>query len=168
MALVFHAAASQNPRYSPKFDFLTIHQTNSAIFYPCFSTASYIPAEFKVRLLNWKAWSDLLSYAARRAPQLMSPTQLASYSPQQPGGWRSIFDRAINFADDGHAAKLVRAVAEVDKMSGGWKTDDGRDVWKAIGHMAIDSVEAPGPTWVRNSGWEEAWGDVPERRSGRL
>jgi hypothetical protein len=166
--IVYYAAASQNPRYSPKFDFLTIHQTNSAIFYPRIVSATYIPTEFKVRLLNWKAWTDLLSYAARRAPQIMSPTQLAGYNPRRPGDWRSIFDRAVKFADDGHAAKLVRAVAEVDKLSGGWKTDDGRDVWKAIGHLAMDSVEAPGPTWVRNGGWEEAWKDVPERRGGKL
>ena len=64
--------------------------------------------------------------------------------------------------------KLVRAVAEVDKLSGGWKTDDGKDVWKAVAHLAIDSVEAPGPTWVRNSGWDEAWKEVPQRRSGKL
>jgi hypothetical protein len=98
----------------------------------------------------------------------MSPAQLAGYSPQKPGDWRSIFDRAIKFGDDGHAAKLVRAVAEVDKLSGGWKTDDGKDVWRAVAHLAIDSVEAPGPTWVRNSGWEEAWKDVPQRRDGKL
>jgi len=98
----------------------------------------------------------------------MSATQLAAYKPLQPDDWSSIFDRAVKFADDGHASKLVRAVAEVDNMSGGWKTDDGKDVWKAIGHMAIDSVEAAGPTWVRNGGWEMAWKDVPERCGGKL
>jgi hypothetical protein len=165
---VYCAAASQNPRHAPKFDFLTIHQTNSAVFYPCFAAASYIPAEFKVRLLNWKAWSDVLSYAARRAPQLLSPAQLAGYSPQRPGGWRSIFDRAIVFPDDGHAAKLVRTIALANKLAGGWISDDGKDIWQAVGHLAVDSVEAPGPTWVRNSGWEEAWKDVPARRSGKL
>jgi hypothetical protein len=164
---VYNAAAAQDGQHAPKFDFVAIHQTNSAIFYPCMLAAPYIPHEFKVRLLNWKGWSDSLSYAARRAPKLVPAAQLAAYSPQQPGSWRSIFDRAVRFGDDGHAAKLVRAVAEADKLSGGWKTD-GRDVWKAIGHMAIDSVEAPGPTWVRSSGFGEAWREVPERRSGRL
>ena len=44
MSAVYYAAASQNQRHAPKFDFLTIHQTNAAIFYPRFVSAPYIPA----------------------------------------------------------------------------------------------------------------------------
>jgi hypothetical protein len=37
-----------------------------------------------------------------------------------------------------------------------------------MGHMAIDSVEAGEPHWVRSCGFDEAWKDVPVREGARL
>jgi hypothetical protein len=31
------------------------------------------------------------------------------------------------------------------------------DMWDKVLHLIVDSVEAPGPNWVRSCGFEEAW-----------
>ena len=42
------------------------------------------------------------------------------------------------------------------------------EMWKTLGNMVVDSVEAEGPTWVRGCGFDEAWKSVPERESAKL
>jgi len=42
------------------------------------------------------------------------------------------------------------------------------DMWDQLGHMAIDSVEAGGPNWVRSAGFKEAWEKIPIREGPRL
>jgi hypothetical protein len=63
--------------------------------------------------------------------------------------------------DDGHAIKLFRAVKIGKETSKPyedkkWIKIKG-DVWNQIAHMVVDSVEAPGPRFVRNAGFDEAW-----------
>lgn len=71
--------------------------------------------------------------------------------------------RLHNFAaDDGHAIKLARAAAIQEGLSKNYENRDwllikGDDVWNRIHHLIADSVEAPGETWVRTAGLEEAW-----------
>lgn len=33
----------------------------------------------------------------------------------------------------------------------------GDDLWTKVHHLIADSVEAPGATWVRTTGLDEAW-----------
>jgi len=72
--------------------------------------------------------------------------------------------------DDGHSSKLVRALANGERVcqeyedapeAKDWKIKG--DMWLNLAHMAIDSVEATTSKWVRNVGFEEAWKDVPQR-----
>jgi hypothetical protein len=87
--------------------------------------------------------------------------------------WRQIIQRARRIEDDGHASKLVRAIAHAEKVSAKWQGSRGMhvtsDMWTKVGHMAVDSVEAAGsgsgggPQWVRNCGFAEAWEEVPLR-----
>lgn len=68
-----------------------------------------------------------------------------------------------NFSqDDGHAIKLARAAAICEEVSKkyedrDWMTIKGDDMWMRVHSLIADSVEAPGTTWVRNAGLDEAW-----------
>ena len=33
----------------------------------------------------------------------------------------------------------------------------GEDLWMKVHHMVVDSVEGPGPNWVRGAGLDEMW-----------
>lgn len=81
-------------------------------------------------------------------------------------------DRVCVFNDDGHSAKLVRALAHGQKICGPYEDKDEfrvkHDDWLQMGHMAIDSVEDTEkfpnvPHWARSVGFEEAWEKIPLR-----
>lgn len=71
--------------------------------------------------------------------------------------------RMHNFStDDGHAIKLARAAVICEEVSKKYQDRDwmmikGDDVWARIHNLIADSVEAPGTTWVRNAGLDDAW-----------
>ena len=81
-------------------------------------------------------------------------------------------DRVCQLSDDGHASKLIRALAHGQQICKPYEHKDEfrikYDDWLKMGHMAIDSVEAAqgmsnmGP-WVRSAGFVEAWDDIPMR-----
>ena len=73
-----------------------------------------------------------------------------------------IISRLHDFPDDGHAIKLGRASLichDICKRyeNREWVRIEGDDLWTKIYHLTVDSVEAPGPNWVRSCGFEEAW-----------
>lgn len=73
-----------------------------------------------------------------------------------------LLPRLHTLSDDGHVIKLWRAVGVGRKISEpyagrAWLQITGRHLWDQIAHLIVDSVEAPGPRWVRNAGFEEAW-----------
>jgi len=39
---------------------------------------------------------------------------------------------------------------------------------RKLGHMAVDSVEAGEPHWVRSCGFAEAWEKIPLRDGAKL
>ncbi|KAK8067106.1 hypothetical protein PG997_013853 [Apiospora hydei] len=70
--------------------------------------------------------------------------------------------RMHSLSDDGHVIKLWRAVGVGRKLSEpyedrSWLQIKGSKLWDQVAHLIMDSVEAPGPRWVRNAGFEEAW-----------
>jgi len=172
IALVYYSAASQNPKKQIKFDFLNIHHTNSAIFFPNFLQHPAIKPATRIRLLKWKGRFDIINYIGRNAPALY-PQDITNYVPKQPGtGWPDIFERATEYDDDGHTSKLVRVIALGEEFCKKYEGQKGfvvsGDMWLKMGHMAIDSVDNGPNHWVRNCGWEEAWKDIPAREEGKL
>ena len=114
---------------------------------------------------------DIAMYASRRSPTIRLD-EIRNYKPQQPSGWDGIEDRVCDFIDDGHASKLIRALANGQKICEKYEGKDEfkvkHDDWLQMGHMAIDSVENtekfPNVAhWVRSAGFEEAWEDIPVR-----
>lgn len=95
--------------------------------------------------------------------------------------WDGIVTRVLHLDDDGHAAKLVRALAHAENICAAYSMNDPLfrikgDMWLQLGHMgklpqdhswdwltiflAIDSVEGAentGGAWVRSAGFPQAW-----------
>lgn len=110
-------------------------------------------------------------YASRKCPDILLD-DIRAYKPKQPSGWDKIQDRVCSFYDDGHAAKLIRALAHGQQICKPYEDKENFRVkeadWLQMGHMAIDSVENTErfdnvPTWVRSAGFEKAWEKIPLR-----
>ncbi|KAF2448756.1 hypothetical protein P171DRAFT_428775 [Karstenula rhodostoma CBS 690.94] len=170
-AAVFYTAAAQHPPSIPKFDFFFIHVTNASIFFSTFLSLSFISAATKRRLLEWKVRSDLAMYASRASPPLLMDDLTSYESSDKDDSWERVIERVNALPDDGHASKLVRALAHGEQVCKKFELKEGfvveGDMWRRLGNMAVDSVEAGGPTWVRSTGFEEAWRDVPVRQGMR-
>jgi len=166
-AAVYFTGAAQKPDKHIKFDFFYMHCVNCSIFFSTFMKEPWLKVEDKIRLLEWKGRIDLALYVSRGCPELLID-EIKNYQPRSPGdGWSGIFRRVDKFADDGHASKLVRALAHSEQAC---KQYDGQpedvmpirgDMFLKLGHMAIDSVETSDPNWVRSAGFDEAWEKIP-------
>ncbi|KAI9731932.1 MAG: hypothetical protein M1834_004383 [Cirrosporium novae-zelandiae] len=176
-AAVYFAGAAQRPPKQVKFDFFFMHCVNCSIFFPTFLHQSWIDLAAKCRLLEWKGRLDLAMYVSRRSPDLLVE-EIVKYVPKHPGSWEeAIVPRACRFEDDGHASKLVRALANGERVCKPFEEEKKGfrikgDMWLQLGHMvrleltlgvsvcvllAIDSVEDTGEDWVRSAGFDEAW-----------
>lgn len=170
-ATVYYTGAAQRPPHHVKFDFYYIHCVNSSIFFSTFLRTSFITRANKVRLLEWKVRVDLAMYASRKSPQLLLD-EITKYRSKQDGSWDASIKRVNALSDDGHASKLVRALAHGEQVCKPYEGKDGfvikGDMWRTLAQMAVDSVEAGGPTWVRSCGFDEAWKEVPEKETVKL
>ncbi|KAK4148182.1 uncharacterized protein C8A04DRAFT_23978 [Dichotomopilus funicola] len=163
------AALVKEGEKQPKFDFFLMHHVNASPFFVTLVQQDWIPVEAKARLLEWKIRMDLLQYVARGSPEL-SLEKLVNYTPRKPdvgGSLEEIVRRLHTVHDDGHAIKLGRAAVICRELCKPYETEadwlkvKGDDVWEKVCHLIVDSVEAPGPRWVRSCGFDEAWKEVP-------
>ncbi|KAF1998184.1 hypothetical protein P154DRAFT_547018 [Amniculicola lignicola CBS 123094] len=184
-AAAFYTGAAQHPPKQVKFDFFYMHSVNCSIFFTTFLAAPWLSTSNKIRLLEWKVRSDLTMYASRGSPPLYL-SEILNYQSTQNSSWPELFKRIRMFEDDGHASKLVRALANGEKVCAkfepretDWSLESEReegkwlvkgDVWRVLGNMVVDSVENGEPHWVRNAGMEKAWEHINDRDhgSGRL
>ncbi|KAF1848138.1 uncharacterized protein K460DRAFT_276102 [Cucurbitaria berberidis CBS 394.84] len=175
-ATAYYTSAAQRPPHQIKFDFFYIHCLNSSIFFSAFLSPanSFLTPATKRRLLEWKVWNDMTMYVSRGSPPLVL-SEITSYKPTRPSGWPEIFKRVNTLDDDdGHASKLVRALAHGEQACGpynsGGEGKEGFEIkggaWLTLGHMAIDSVEAGSAKWVRSCGFAQAWEEIPLRDDG--
>jgi hypothetical protein len=165
-AVAYFTAGAQRPEFQRKYDFYYVHSVTSSIFFSSFVKQDWLSTEDKVRLLEWKVRMDLAVYASRKSPYIRLE-DVRSYKPKQPSGWDAIHDRVIKLDDDGHASKLIRALAHGQQVCGPYEDREEfrvkHDDWLKMGHMAIDSVEGPGANWLRSVGFDEAWENVSPR-----
>lgn len=158
-------AAALRPGKDPKYDFFLMHHVNVAPIFLTLNKQDWILTEHKVRLLEWKIRMDIVQYVARGCPTL-SVDKIADYVPkdQEPKPATDLLPRMHSFVDDGHAIKLWRAVFVGKAASAPYEDRDWLRIrgglWDQVGRIIVDAVEAPGPTWVRNAGFAEAWKDV--------
>lgn len=187
-AAILLTAGAQRAHKAIKFDFFLMHSVNATIFWPILNRQAWLSPTQKIRLLEWKIRFDLVLYASRKSPEIRRD-EIRGYTPKvsnqnqkqkqkqkqqedhQEAGWDDILERACRVDDDGHAAKLVRAVANGEQVCRAFEGQKGFELagedWLKLGYMVIDSVEMEvGERWVRNAGFEEAWENVPEREVG--
>jgi hypothetical protein len=166
-ACIYYTGGAQRSDKMVKYDFFLMHCVNSSIFFHNFLKQDWLSEANKVRLLEWKIRLDLAMYASRKSPEIRLDL-IKSYKPQKPSDWDEIQSRVCAIEDDGHASKLIRALAHGEHVCKPHEESDdafrirGSD-WLQLGHMAIDSVEGPGDNWVRSAGFDEAWKNVPLR-----
>ncbi|KAH6638900.1 hypothetical protein C7974DRAFT_373204 [Boeremia exigua] len=172
-AAVYFTAAAQRPPHQVKFDFFYMHCVTSSIFFSNIlsSANNLLTPEAKRRLLEWKVWNDIVMYASRHSPDLLL-SEIADYKPKEDSDWDNIILRVNKLSDDGHASKVIRALANGQNACRPYEDRPGfvirGDAWRKIGHMAIDSVEAGEPLWTRGCGFDQAWEDVPLRDGAKL
>jgi hypothetical protein len=169
---VYFTACAQNPPHQVKFDFFYMHCVNCSIFFSSFLHSTFLSSANKVRLLEWKARNDIAMYVSRGSPPLVLD-EITSYTSKNDLNWSEVIQRVNKHSpDDGHASKLIRALAHGAQACKKFEGKDGfvvkGDMWRTLGNMGMDSVEAEGPTWVRGCGFEEAWESVPKREGSRL
>ncbi|KAK4561024.1 hypothetical protein LTR86_004979 [Recurvomyces mirabilis] len=104
-------------------------------------------------------------YASRKSPDIRMDL-VRQYKPKFPSGWDGIIDRVNAMVDDdGHASKLIRALAHGQEICKPYESHPEFRVkqkdWIQMGHMAIDSTENKNPTWIRSAGFDEAWEKIP-------
>ena len=65
--------------------------------------------------------------------------EITQYRPKSAGSWGGIFERVRNHDDDGHAAKLIRALAYGEQICRPFEDDQkfriGGKMWLQLGHM---------------------------------
>ena len=142
-AAVYFTGGAQHPPKRVKFDFYYMHCVNCSIFFSVFLQEPWISPANKIRLLEWKARNDLAMYASRRSPEPLMD-EIVNYIPLEKGqkgaeSWNGIIDRVINHPDDGHAAKLIRALAHAEQICQvAEKREEFRvkgEMWLQLGNM---------------------------------
>ena len=118
-------------------DFFYIHCVNSTIFFSKIINLPVLDNATKVRMLEWKGRLDLLMYVSRGAPDLLLD-EVTRYPLKDD--WSAIFSRATAHpGDDGHLAKLARAVAHGQRVCQPFesrrKMPISGDMWLRIGNM---------------------------------
>lgn len=122
--------------------------------------------EAKARLLESFGRYMILLYAAEGSPHL----DMTRQSPAGPGGWKDTVARITTYCDDGHASKMIRALAHAEKVCEAY---EGQPGFAVAGQGYLKAAEAivksldwggagpagPGRTepWVRGAGFADAW-----------
>lgn len=171
-AAIYYTAGAQRPPKQVKFDFYFMHCVNCSIFFSTFLKQSWIKPQDKVRMLEWKARTDLAMYASRRAPEILIE-EVEKYRPKimaRDGNeaWDNAFARVVRKDDDGHSAKFLRAIANGKNACRKFESNEEfrmrGHLWDSLGQMAIDSVEDDSvATWARSVGFDEAWVEFKDR-----
>jgi hypothetical protein len=168
----YFTGAAQRPDKIPKIDFFFMHCINCSIFFPALMDAPWISTESKCRLLEWKGRMDVALYISRGSPVLRL-NEIKDYKPKRPtDDWNELFERINVFPDDGHGSKLVRALANGQKICEKYEGSDGFMIhgllWLKLANLVVDSVEDQEIHWVRSAGFDKAWEKIPDRKGANL
>ncbi|GAB1312818.1 Oxidoreductase AflY [Madurella fahalii] len=138
----YMTGAAQRPGKREAIDFVLLHTVTLFVFYPAFMALDWLSDGDKARLLEATARIDAVMYAGCGCPPLY-PQRVTDYMPKRAGdGWEDLFHRAVVYKDEGHVAKLVRAMFSLEQLG---EPAPGFPIAKKdfvkIAHMAVDSVE---------------------------
>lgn len=139
----FVLGAMQMPGKREAIDFVQLHSVTLMVFYPAILALEWLSDAEKARLLEMKGRVDMILYAGCGSPAL-HPERVTAYVPTHPDhGWPELCHRANISRDEGHLAKLIRALYSLEALDD--KEIPDLPVKKAdfikIAHMALDSTE---------------------------
>lgn len=171
----YMAGAAQRRDKPSKVDFFHMHNVTSSIFFGVFARQPWIAGPDKARLVEWKARLDLVWYAACGAPELHLD-RVFGYVPDKSRGmdWDGLF-KAVNLVhDDGHIAKLARALKYGEEIMGQLVLNDSDqaaassypvsgELWFRIAQMAYDTTVGLtiDDMWIWGAGFPQMWAGVP-------
>ncbi|KAA8646580.1 hypothetical protein EYZ11_006285 [Aspergillus tanneri] len=169
------AGAAQQPGKPRKIDFFHLHTITAALSVSVLVQQEWIPVEVKARLVEWKARTDLVWYAASGAVELRLG-DLLDYVPGPSADidWRDLYTAVTMVHDDGHLAKFVRGLKHGEEVSRPFEEGDENgsfpikeEIWLKIAQLAYDStVDRPiERKWIWGIGFEENWSIVLSREA---
>jgi len=171
----FMVGAAQHPGKREAMDFVLLHAVTAFSYLPSIvDGVGWIPSREKARLVEALGRVGAVMYAGCGCPELF-PGRVKGYLPRyhQPGlgggdgdgdnkdeEWEGLFRRAVVYRDEGHVAKVVRALYALERLERDLERDDDdgedaegeeeekenglpisrEDILK-IAHMAVDSAE---------------------------
>ncbi|KAL4865123.1 hypothetical protein BDV12DRAFT_188379 [Aspergillus spectabilis] len=188
----YMVGAAQYPGKVEALDFVMLHTLTLSIFYTTFMAQNWITNENKARLLHFKVWGDLVTYAGCGCATLYAD-RITEYRPKRPNDdWKELAHRASVYGDDGHISKVTRALLHAENLPDphpGFPLQ--KEDFIKVAHLSLDSVERmlePGQyrvpekilkevgekmkqdeeiirvmvRWVRWCGVEGAWNEFPD------
>ncbi|MDI1492736.1 MAG: hypothetical protein OHK93_004518 [Ramalina farinacea] len=151
-----------------KIDFFLMHCVTSSIFCTVLNRQDWIPLADRARLVEYKARTDLMWYAATGSA-LLDTKAISGYKDPESNdlSWDDLFRDVVREGDDGHAAKFIRAVKNGEQTSKIYEQTEEwadyfpckGDMWLKVARLCQDTTKSR-PTelkWVFFTGFEEGW-----------
>lgn len=171
----YNAAAAQRKGKAAKLDFFSMHAVTSSIFLSLLVRQPWIPNEHKAKLIEWKGRLDLAWYASSGAPQL-DLQFVTSYQPtlSKDMDWQTLYEATVKDHDDGHVAKLVRALYSAESEAGAFEERVGQgaatdlpirgNLWFRVAQMCLDSTkDVPlDEKWLMGTGFDPLWSRIKD------
>ncbi|KAH7028435.1 hypothetical protein B0J12DRAFT_584101 [Macrophomina phaseolina] len=122
-----------------KANFFLLHSVNSLVLWPSLLEHPWLSTENRTRLLEWQGRYNVLLVLAEDLPRL-TPEDLAKCT-NEPCSWDKLFRRAIEHrTDDGHLAKVIRALAYGEQTSKDPKIKNRLsmkgDMWRKLANLS--------------------------------
>lgn len=151
-----------------KIDFFVMHSVTSSIFCTVLIRQDWIPLADRARLVEYKARTDLLWYAATGSAALDLEAISGYAHPESEGmSWEDLFRDVVKECDDGHAAKFIRALKNGEQTAKRYEQTEEwaayfpckGDMWLKMARLCQDTTKnTPWELkWVFFAGFEEGW-----------
>ncbi|RAL16207.1 questin oxidase family protein [Aspergillus homomorphus CBS 101889] len=167
----YMAGASQRPGRKRKIDFFYMHTLTSSIFFSVLIRQDWIKLEDRVRLVEWKGRLDLAWYVVSGSAELYEDA-ITGYHDDFSAemGWKELYAAVNKEHDDGHVAKMIRALKNGQGASRPFEAEYPDvfpvkgDMWLKIARMALDTTK-DWPTdqkFVSFTGFDMGWKIRPD------
>lgn len=151
-----------------KIDFFIMHSVTSSIFCTVMIRQQWIPLADRARLVEYKARTDLMWYAATGSAPLDTEAVSGYTHPESNDmSWEDLFRDVVRECDDGHAAKFIRALKNGERTAKPYEQTEEwaayfpckGDMWLKMARLCQDTTKnTPWELkWVFFAGFEEGW-----------
>lgn len=163
----YMAGASQRPGRRRKIDFFYMRTVTSSIFFSVIARQDWIRLEDRVRMVEWNGRLDLAWYVVSGCTELY-PEAITNYSDDFSAamGCEELYAAVNKEHDDGHVAKLIRALRNGEQAAKSFEDGDFSeafpvkgDMWLKIARMTLDTTKdwTPDQKWVNFTGFDMGW-----------